>query len=217
MPHEVIKPTNHGRPLHTPGHSLFVYSPPSWSLHGTSVIKDLQGLTTPRTIERLSLPFTLHPSSSLPAGSPAAMDNFCIIRKEGRNKLYHAWCCILKLRLGLCTHYAIFCGLEMSLPGNCTLIFFKSNSLTYFEDAHLAMDRLGRMVLVLSSPTNWVQDEFYITEVALWKSLHAWCTCVCKTDATRKKTRSECRTRDKGLNTELQFKFVQAMPGNYQK
>lgn len=45
----------------------------------------------------------LYPSSllRLPAGSPAAMDNFCIIRKEGRKKLYHAWCYILKLRLGL--------------------------------------------------------------------------------------------------------------------
>lgn len=64
-------------------------------------------------------------------------------------------------------HCAIFCGLEMPLPGHCTLTFFKSNSLTYFEDAHLARDRLGRVVLVLSSPTSWVQDKFYITEVAL--------------------------------------------------
>lgn len=55
----------------------------------------------------------------------------------------------------------------MPLPRNSTLISFRSNSLTYLEDAHLARDRLGRVVLVLSSPTNWLQDEFYITEVAL--------------------------------------------------
>lgn len=48
----------------------------------------------------------------------------------------------------------------MPLPRNSTLISFRSNSLTYLEDAHLARDRLGRVVLVLSSPTNWYRTSF---------------------------------------------------------
>lgn len=52
----------------------------------------------------------------------------------------------------------------MPLPGNSTLILFKSNSLTYFEDSYPARDHLGRVVLVLSSPTNDDRTNFI-----LWK------------------------------------------------
>lgn len=76
----------------------------------------------------------------------------------------------------------------MSLPGNSTLISFKSNSQNFAEDFRQAPDCLGKAgVSYFPQLLTWCWEVFYTIAAVLWKSLHLRGMCVCKTDAMRKK------------------------------